>query len=215
MVMFVVFVWFVCRKTGNTIMNFSFFCSGPYTNRYCYPHLSKHFYILLALFGALYLTPRIDPIPSQSSMKMGKSCPLGLAYFVVYRPKLGRSTQQLMPEMGKIHHTIFSWSDLPSYCGYEGATRQGRAAHATQLLCICQPDYSHLQLHFQLLHTSISGQFGWLRVGNIKASFTPEEVEDWPSCWKRLTRQNLPSCRPVDNDGGGGQFAVQHCMHTG
>ena len=54
-----------------------------------------------------------------------------------------------------------------------------------------------------------------MKLGNIKASFTPAEVEEWLSCWKRLTRQNLPSCRPVDNDGGGGQFAVQHCMHTG
>ena len=62
---------------------------------------------------------------------------------------------------------------------------------------------------------NISGQFAWLRLGSIKASFTPE-VEECLSCWKRLTRQNLPSFRAVDNDGvGGGQFAAaQHCMRT-
>ena len=54
-----------------------------------------------------------------------------------------------------------------------------------------------------------------MRLGSIKASFTPE-VEECLSCWKRLTRQNLPSFRAVDNDGvGGGQFAAaQHCMRT-
>ena len=125
-------------------------------------------------------------------------------------------TQELMPEMGKIRRTNF----LVQICLHIGvrwgdATRSRSSCH---LSCsssyICQPDYSHLQLHFQLLHTPISGQFGWLRLRNIKASFTPE-VEEWPSCWKRLTRQNLPSCRPADNDGDGRQFAVvQHCMHT-
>ena len=44
----------------------------------------------------------------------------------------------------------------------------------------------------------------WLIEGKI----TPG-AEEWSSCWKRLTRQNLPSFRAADNDGG--QFASQLC----
>ena len=47
----------------------------------------------------------------------------------------------------------------------------------------------------------------WLIEGKI----TPG-AEEWSSCWKRLTRQNLPSYGAADNDGGGGgQFASQLC----
>ena len=47
----------------------------------------------------------------------------------------------------------------------------------------------------------------WLIEGKI----TPE-AEERSSCWKRLTRQNLPSYGAADNDrGGGGQFASQLC----
>ena len=47
----------------------------------------------------------------------------------------------------------------------------------------------------------------WLIEGKI----TPG-AEERLSCWKRLTRQNLPSYRAADNDGGGGgQFASQLC----
>ena len=48
----------------------------------------------------------------------------------------------------------------------------------------------------------------WLIEGKI----TPG-AEERSSCWKRLTRQNLPSYGAADNDGGGGgQFASQLCV---
>ena len=61
---------------------------------------------------------------------------------------------------------------------------------------------STLHLTFSEKSTTV-----WLIEGKI----TPG-AEEWSSCWKRLTRQNLPSYGAADNDrGGGGQFASQLC----